>query len=440
MTALVLLLCACAGAHPRSDGGEADAGLPDATHDPDVGVDSGSNDAGVDVDAGSPEIVVELSVRVGSDAIPLEGATWRLVGADGLATTGPTDEAGRASVTCPAESAPCQLLVQAPELGRPFAIADLTRSVSAHVVGGVPAPEPMPSGRELVVEVSGAEAGERAALGGTNICAGDTWDLGSNPMRVGFRWCDPMRPVDLVTWVYTPRMVDGWVRLPPGSGTPRTIAIARGLSAEMAPDVLPVDVSDGPAPRRVPLHIAVSASGGWRPVGPIDYVTWPPMDPQFTETAEGFDGTLAIFDEPLAAPGPIEIGSYEHWRARIPRLMDFAIPSADGTPLLEGSTVMEAVVSVPPNAWSQLAVAIAQRRADGTRVLLEWCALPSERSLPVVPPGVDLAALGFDPAGEDVFVSAELHALLATSNDLELVPRYYVRSSDLSSSRMMPLR
>jgi hypothetical protein len=435
LVAVVLGLVGCPTTHHQAD---VDGDVSDAPLD--AGADDG--DAAPDVRDAPADFRIELLVTHLPESEPIPGAVWRLRDVAGTETFGTIDPSGRATIECAIARAPFDLEVDAPGLGPARFLRNLVSAVSAHVHGGSPLIPP--GDREVTVEVFGTAAGEEAMLSGPNVVPTRPV-LGTSPIELGFRWQDPSQPADVVAWAFTPRfyMLDDLrVRLPSGSGRPRTIGVVgRGLAADSAPATLPIDLTTGPAPRRAPMHISVEAGGAWRPRGPIDYATGVPIDPDFAATPEGdFDGTVAVFDEPGASSPWFVIGTHDGWTALLPTVMDFDIPRADGAPTIVGTTLADATITVPPSRWSEVTVLLVQRNAAGEETRLAWAARPFAGSLTVVPAQADLIALGFDPAGPDVFVGAALLSLIRTEHDLDPEPLYRIESSDLHASAMLPMR
>jgi len=436
IAALVIGIVGCPSTHSP---GDVDANVVDALRD---AARSDAPDSEPDLPDAAADFRVDLLVTELLESGPISGATWRLRDVEGTETSGITNASGSATIDCPIVRAPFDLEVDAPTLGSARFLRHLVSSVSAHIHGA--SPGMAPGDREVTVEVSGTTAEEEAILSGPNVVHSRSV-LGSSPVELGFRWADAAQPADVLAWAYTPRFYmfdDLRIRLPAGSGRPRTIGVVgRDLAADSAPGTMPIDLTTGPASRRVPMHISVEAGGTWRPQGPIDYATGVPIDPDFVTTSDGsFDGTVAAFDAPGAASPWFVIGTHDGWTALLPAVMDFNIPRADGAPAIVGTTLADATVTVPPSRWSEVIVVVVQRNAAGGETRLVWAAQPYEGAVTVVPPQADLVALGFDPAGPDVFVGAGLASLIATEHELDPEPMYRIESSDLHVHAMLPMR
>jgi hypothetical protein len=129
------------------------------------------------------------------------------------------------------------------------------------------------------------------------------------------------------------------------------------------------------------------------------------------------------------------------WFARLPRIEDVLIPRADGPVSLDGGSLETAGVQTGETAFTQLRCFILQRHSDGTESQLTWLARPRDLALPLVPDGVDVADLGFDPGGPAAFVRVQLEALVGVEEEaLDVRPRFLIAAGELEASAMLPVR
>lgn len=433
---LALQASGCADSHDPDDGGWTDdAHAEDAVMPQDAPIEGGATDS---PDGPPARLDVRLVVTDLPGGAPVAGAPWTAMGSAGAASSGTTDAGGIALLGLDAVLAPFDIEVT---LGtETYYIRDIRTSVSIAVHADPPLPTP--SADEVTVEIAGARTGEVVTVAGSNAYPG--MRVLGPPPRVGFRWRDPARPADAVAFAFTPRTYmeeDLEIPLPDGSGTPRTIAVvARGAAPGELASLVSEDLTTGPTPTRVPMRIEIVGEGTWVPHGPIDRVLGAmPLDPQFTETAGGFEGSIAVFDDEAARPGDFHIGPHDaQWTARVPGPIDFELPRAAGAPLVSGGDVSSATVAAEPSTWSQILVRIQQARPDGTTARVRWIAPLSGAPISVLPARSTLEELGFERGGADVVVRADTIHLIAPAADLDVGPVHYVESSDLSTVVRLP--
>jgi hypothetical protein len=443
-------LMGCSSTHQGEDGGldavSPTPDTPDAFQWTDVSDDAIRADSALsDSPTRGPIITIRATTADGRE--PRSGLGWSVVGAGGFLMSGATDASGVSVVSCPLGSAPVQVALLDIRMDQRWEtssvyVRSIARDAEIRVHDRLEWRTPV--GARVRVDAVGARSDEVVGLFGDR--AFDVSALGS----IELQWESDDALANAAAFAYRPRTHlwdDIRFALPPGSGTPRSMeVVARNLRPADVAEPLRANLVEDVPETRIPMRIHVER-GAWVADGPVYVHSGVALDPQFVQTIDGFEGSLAVFvEEPFSSPGswptPLVVGPYErHWRAHLPDVRDFSIPSASGAPVLLGETVQTMTVVVPPTRWAQLVVDITQTGEGLSPVRwAHWIAATPAGEISLLPDGVSLDALGFDVEGRDPVVTAQLVQPLQPS-DLEIFPTYRVESTgQLLVRRSVPFR